>query len=57
MITAIIAICVNDMKRIISIVLMAVMLMGIFAACGAEETPVKEETVKLWYGYNTENFM
>ena len=36
---------------------MAVMLMGIFAACGAEETPVKEETVKLWYGYNTENFM
>lgn len=37
--------------------LAAVMMTSIFAACGGEETPPVEESVKLWYGYNTENFM
>lgn len=37
--------------------LAAVMMTSIFAACGGEETPPVEGSVKLWYGYNTENFM
>ena len=45
------------MKKVLSMLLAAVMMTSIFAACGGEETPPVEESVKLWYGYNTENFM
>ena len=45
------------MKKVLSMFLAAVMMTSIFAACGGEETPPVEESVKLWYGYNTENFM
>ena len=45
------------MKRVFSLFLSAVMVTTILAACGGEETPPVEESVKLWYGYNTENFM
>ena len=36
------------------------MLIGILSACGEEPTPTEPdqpEIAKLWYGYNTENFM
>ena len=45
------------MKKKICFVLVLLMLAAIFVGCGKEDTPQKPETVKLWYGYNTENFM
>ena len=45
------------MKKVLSMLLAAVMMTSIFAACGGVETPPVKESVKLWYGYNTENFM
>ena len=45
------------MKKILSVCLACLMLISMLAACGEEKTPEKPETVKLWYGYNTENFM
>ena len=37
--------------------MVCLMLISMLAACGEEKAPKKPETVKLWYGYNTENFM
>ena len=48
------------MKKIISLCLSALMLTGILSACGennANTEPTQPEIAKLWYGYNTENFM
>ena len=50
------------MKRILSFCLLACMLTGLLAACGqqsaAPTAPAAEsDPIKLWYGYNTENFM
>ena len=50
------------MKRFLSSVLALTMLLGVLAGCGNSQTasttqPAAEETVKLWYAYNTENFM
>ncbi len=45
------------MKKILSLFLSVIMLTGILAACGGEETPPVQKDVTLWYGYNTENFM
>ena len=48
------------MKKVISLCLAALMLTGILTACGekpAPTEPTQPEIAKLWYGYNTENFM
>ena len=48
------------MKKIISLCLSALMLTGILSACGENNAPIEPaqpEIAKLWYGYNTENFM
>lgn len=49
------------MKKIFSLCLSAWILTGMLAACGSKEPvptqPPVPETAKLWYGYNTENFM
>ena len=45
------------MKKILCLFLSAIMLTGVLAACGGEETPPAQKDVTLWYGYNTENFM
>ena len=45
------------MKRTITIILLGVMLLGLLAGCEKEPELVAPEGVKLWYGYNTENFM
>ena len=49
------------MKKILCLLLSALMVTGFLAACQTQETPAPtvpaEEDVKLWYGYNTENFV
>lgn len=48
------------MKKILAMVLSAMMLLSMLSACGSKpDTPSQQETdgVKLWYGFNTENFM
>ena len=46
------------MKKILTLILALVMILGMFAGCEKkEEELVQPEGVKLWYGYNTENFM
>ena len=46
------------MKKILTLMLAAVMVLGMFAACEPKQEELEQpEGVKLWYGYNTENFM
>ncbi len=47
------------MKRILSMLLLTVMLLGLLSGCKEEktDTPPKSIPAKLWYGYNTERFM
>ena len=53
------------MKKIVTLILASVMLLGMLAACNQPQTaqttapqPTHEvDGVKLWYAYNTENFM
>ena len=46
------------MKKTLVLILVVIMVMGIFAGCQKkEEELIQPEGVKLWYGYNTENFM
>ena len=46
------------MKKTLAWILALVMILGMFAGCEKkEEQLVQPEGVKLWYGYNTENFM
>lgn len=46
------------MKKTLALLLVLIMVMGIFTGCEKkEEQLVQPEGVKLWYGYNTENFM
>lgn len=45
------------MKKIIALLCAAVILLGMLAACEKEPELKEYEGVKLWYGYNTENFM
>ena len=46
------------MKKTLTLLLALVMILGMFAGCEKkEEELVQPEGVKLWYGYNTENFM
>lgn len=53
------------MKRVITLVLVSVMLLSMLAACGTKkETPPaasvpanEADGIRLWYGFNTENFM
>ena len=55
----------SNAKRILSLLICLVMVLSLFAACDSEDAPetpagneaVSDEAVKLWYGYNTENFM
>ena len=49
------------MKRILTLCLSMVMMMSLFAACanqdGSNQTKADQDSVKLWYAYNTENLM
>ncbi len=47
------------MKRFLSALLAGVMLAGVLSACSKEPEPTQPEPegTKLWYAYNTENFM
>lgn len=47
------------MKKIVSVILSVILLLSVLSACGGDvqETVPETEGVKLWYGYNTENFM
>lgn len=48
------------MKKILCLLLSALMLTGILTACGNGFSPAETaepEVAKLWFGYNTENFM
>lgn len=45
------------MNRTLALILVLVMSIGIFAGCEKKPELVQPEGVKLWYGYNTENFM
>lgn len=48
------------MKKILAMVLSAMMLLSMLSACGSKPDTSSEqeiEGVKLWYGFNTENFM
>lgn len=43
------------MKRIVSLLLVLLMTASLFSGCGSQEQIL--DGFKLWYGYNTENFM
>ena len=48
------------MKKIFCFVLSMLLMLGLFSGCQTEDVPTPTEPaeeVKLWYGYNTENFM
>ena len=47
------------MKRCVSFIFALVLMLSLLSACGGStrETLPETEGVKLWYGYNTENFM
>lgn len=49
------------MKKVISLILTIVMIAGVFTACGKKDQettqPQPQDGIRLWYGFNTENFM
>lgn len=51
----------RNAKSILSLLLAVMLTMSLFAACNNDEQPAGEaasnEAIKLWYGYNTDNFM
>lgn len=51
----------RNAKSILSLLLAVMLTMSLFAACNNDEQPAGDaasnEAIKLWYGYNTDNFM
>ena len=53
----------RNAKSILTLLLALVMVLSLFTACGGDSQTTEpseaasNEPVKLWYGYNTENFM
>ena len=54
----------RNAKRILTLFLALVMIVSVFAACDGNANPTEpgdesasNEAVKLWFGYNTDNFM